>query len=197
MKRLFTFLILFITLVSGTYAKKDTNAWKSESNIRDQYTVFKQNLNYWAGNYVVSSNQLDEFYGAVNDTISKLETKLQERVLEISQQKGDLAQRQALVNETQKKLDESQKLQNSITVLGMDINKNVYSVTMYLFIVAVLVIAGVMYIMYMKSMKNTRNTRKEYEELKQEYEEHKKTALDRYTKINMELHKTRLELQKK
>ncbi|HPF52052.1 MAG TPA: hypothetical protein PK335_10785 [Draconibacterium sp.] len=197
MKRLFTLLILFITFVSGTYAKKDINAWKSESNIRDQYTVFKQNLNYWAGNYVVSSNQLDEFFGAVNDTISKLETKLQERMLEISQQRDDLAQRQALVNETQKKLDESQKLQNSISVLGMDINKNVYSVTMYLFILAVLIIAGVMYMMYMKSMKNTRHTRKEYEELKQEYEEHKKTALDRYTKINMELHKTRLELQKK
>lgn len=196
MKRIFTFIILFFTLVTVSGAK-DINAWKNENNIRDQYSVFKKNLNYWAGNYVLSGNQLDEFYGAITDTITQLESQLHERSLEISQQKSELAQRQALVNETQNKLDESQKLQNSISVLGMNINKNVYSVSMYLFILAVLVAAGVIYMLYMKSMKTTRHTRKEFEELKEEYEEHKKTALDRYTKINMELHKTRLELQKK
>ncbi len=197
MKRLIIIFVLFTALVSNSSAKKDINAWKSENDIRDQYTIFKQNLNYWAGNYVLSGNQLDEFYGAISDTITQLETQLHERMLEISQQKGELEERQTLVNQTQQKLDESQKLQNSISVLGMNVNKNVYSVSMYLFIMAALIIAGMMYMMYAKSLKNTRNTRKEYEDLKLEYEEHKKTALDRYTKINMELHKTRLELQKK
>jgi hypothetical protein len=40
-------------------------------------------------------------------------------------------------------------------------------------------------------------TKKEYDELKEEYGVHKKNALDRYTKMNMELLKTRLELNKK
>ena len=100
-----------------------------------EYKIFKDNLNYWAGNYVVSSSQLDEFYGAMNDSISQLQSRLHERELEIIRQEDELAQRQNLVNETQEKLDQSQKLQNSITVLGMNINKGVYSVSMYLFVI--------------------------------------------------------------
>ena len=197
MKKLITLILLFTALTPSVFAKKDINAWKKESDTREQYKIFKQNLNYWAGNYVLSGDQLDEFYGAINDSIAKMESELHERMLEISKQKEELAQRQALVNEIQQKLDRSEKLQNSITILGMNINKNVYSVGMYLFIIGVLAVAGIIYMMYKKSHRTTRQTQKEYDELKQEYEEHKKTALDRYTKINMELHKTRLELQKK
>lgn len=197
MKKLITLILLFAALTPSVFAKKDINAWKKESDTREQYKIFKQNLNYWAGNYVLSGDQLDEFYGAINDSIAKMESELHERMLEISKQKEELAQRQALVNEIQQKLDRSEKLQNSITILGMNINKNVYSVGMYLFIIGVLAVAGIIYMMYKKSHRTTRQTQKEYDELKQEYEEHKKTALDRYTKINMELHKTRLELQKK
>jgi len=197
MKKLFALIILITVLATNSFAKKDTNAWKNESDPKEQYKIFKDNLNYWAGNYVVSSSQLDEFYGAMNDSISQLQSRLHERELEIIRQEDELAQRQNLVNETQEKLDQSQKLQNSITVLGMNINKGVYSVSMYLFIVAVLALAGIIFMMYKRSHRTTRQTQKEYDELKQEYEDHKKTALDRYTKINMELHKTRLELQKK
>lgn len=197
MKRLFVLNILILALSVNTFAKKDINAWKSEKDFRKQYTVFKDNLNYWSGNYFLSGTQLDEFYGAMNDTILYKEERLHERGLEISRQQQELAERQALVNETQKKLEESKKLQNSITVFGMNINKHVYSTTMYLLILAVLVFAGFMYMLFQKSMRTTRHTQKEFDELKLEYEEHKKTALDRYTKINMELHKTRLELQKK
>lgn len=197
MKRLYVLIILLATITTSTFAKKDPDAWKSEKDVRKQYSVFKENLNYWSGNYVVKSAQLDEFYGAMNDSITRFEDQLHERMLEISQQKQELAQRQQLVNETQQKLEESQKLQNSISVLGMNLNKNVYSTTMYLFILGVLILAGIVYMMFQRSMRTTRQTQKEYEELKHEYEEHKKTSLDRYTKINMELHKTRLELQKK
>ena len=197
MKKLLLLNILILTFSVSTWAKKDIHAWKNERNVKDQFDVFKQNLNYWSGNYVLSGAQLDEFYGAMSDTITHLESQLHENQLQISQQKQELAQRQSMVNETQKNLDESKRLQNSISFLGMAVNKNVYSTTMYLLILAVLAFAGFMYMLFQKGLKSTRRTRKEYDELKLEYEEHKKTALDRYTKINMELHKTRLELQKK
>jgi hypothetical protein len=51
--------------------------------------------------------------------------------------------------------------------------------------------------MYNRSNKVTVRTKKDYDELKEEFEVHKKDSLERYTKINMELHHTRLQLKKK
>jgi len=196
MKRLLFLTIFICSLIFDTFAK-DTNAWKQEKSLEQQYQVFKENLNFWSGNYFMSPTQLDQFYGAMTDTIAKLQQQVTGGLSKINQQKQELAAKQTTVDETQKKLDESIKNQDSISVLGARVNKSVYSTTMYLFIIGVLVLAGVMYMMFQRSHKITRQTKKEYDELKAEYEEHKKVALDRYTKINMELHKTRLELQKK
>lgn len=187
--------LTFLAIVS--FAKKDINAWKQEKSLEQQYEVFKENLNFWNGNYFLDGNQLDDFYGALSDTISGLETQVASGLTKIDEQKKELAAKQSLINETQQKLDESKRLQDSITVLGMNINKTVYSTVMYLFILGVLVLAGFIYLLFKRSNKTTRETKKEFSELKAEYEEHKKQALDRYTKINMELHKTRMELQKK
>jgi len=197
MKKIYIVIAVLASLSFSSFAQRDVKAWKNEENVSNQYSVFKENLNYWSGKYFLTGDQLDEFYGAMNDTIASLENRLHDRGLEISKQKEELAQRQALINETQQNLEYSQKLQNSITVFGMVINKSIYSTVMYLLILGVLVIAGIMFMMYQRSLKVTRQTKKEFDELKLEYDDHKKTALDRYTKINMELHKTRLELQKK
>lgn len=190
-----TIALTFLAIVS--FAKKDINAWKQEKSLEQQYEVFKENLNFWNGNYFLDGKQLDDFYGALSDTISGLEKQVGNGLAKIDQQKQELAAKQALMNETQQKLDESKMLQNSISVLGMNINKTVYSTVMYLFILGVLVLAAFIYLLFKRSNKLTRETKKEYSALKAEYEEHKKQALDRYTKINMELHKTRMELQKK
>ncbi len=196
MKKLVLIAIALIS-ISATSLAKDTNAWKNEQTLEQQYQVFKENLNFWSGNYFLSGSQLDDFFGANLDSIGDLETRLAASYNKIDQQKSELAEKQRLIDETQQNLDESKKLQDSITVLGLNVNKSLYSTVMYLFILGVLVLAGFMYMLFQKSHKVTRQTQKEYDELKEEYDQHKKTSLDRYTKINMELHKTRLELQKK
>jgi hypothetical protein len=197
MKKLVLIIILFNSLVLTSFAKKDTSAWKAEKNLGQQYSVFKENLNYWSGNYFMSGPQLDEFFGAMTDSISALQQKVENGQARIKEQSEQLEAKQSLVDETQQKLDESIRNQNSISVFGIPVNKSVYSTSMYLFILGVLALAAIVFLMYRRAHKITSQTKKEFEELKAEYEEHKKNALDRYTAINMELHKTRLELQKK
>lgn len=197
MKKKLSILIILFSLTLVTFAKKDTNAWKQENKLEQQYQVFKDNLNFWNGNYFLSPEQMNEFYGALADTIVGLEQEIENGLEKIDQQKQELDARQSLINDTQQKLDDSERLQNAISVLGISINKTLYSTVMYLFILGVLVLAGFIYLLFKKSNKTTRQTKKEYAELKAEYEDHKKQSLDRYTKINMELHKTRMELQKK
>lgn len=188
-----SFLLVFMNL--PVWAKKDRNEWKNQKNLDQQFEVFKENLNFWNGNYFLSEAQLDEFFAATSDSIDELEKQLLSNRQKISEQQAELREKQATIESVEESLAVSQKLQNSITLFGANINKNLYSTVMYLLILGALVFAGFMYLLFIKSHKVTKHTKTEYDELKAEYEAHKKSALDRYTKINMELHKTRLELK--
>ncbi|QIA07331.1 hypothetical protein [Draconibacterium halophilum] len=192
MKKIFA-LVVLVLVVSGSFAQKDINAWKQEQSLPNQYEVFKKNLNFWNGSYFLEEDQLDDFYEALTDTIGLLENNVDQKNSQIRNLNSELSTRDEQMSTLQQQLDESLKLQNSIVFLGMPINKNAYSVTMYLLIAGVLVLAGFVFLLYKRSLAVTHRTKKDYDELKEEYEVHKKNALERYTKINMELHQTRLE----
>nr|WP_319999315.1 hypothetical protein [uncultured Draconibacterium sp.] len=195
MKRIFAVVVL-VLVVFNTFAKKDVNAWKQEQSLASQYEVFKENLNFWNGSYFLKEVQLDDLYNALTDTIGVLEKSAEQKDVKIRDLNSEISSKAAQMDTLQEELDESLKLQNSIVFLGMKIDKSAYSVTMYLLIAGVLVLAGFVFLLYKRSLSVMRRTKKDYEELKEEYETHKKNALERYTKMNMELHQTRLELKK-
>lgn len=198
MKR-FTVLILatFLFALSSYAQKKDANAWKKESNLAVQFETYKKNVNFWNGSYFMKPEQLNQFHGAIMDSVQMLESTITTNRSQISKLQKELRANTVLTEETQAKLDESIKLQNAITVFGVPIEKTTYAVILYSIIVGLLVLTGVVFMLFKRSNSVTVNTKKEYEELKTEFEAHKKSALDRYTKMNMELHKTRLELNKR
>lgn len=197
MKRYTVLFVLMLTIVFCSSAKKDINAWKSEKNLDQQYIVFKNNLNFWNGSYFLDESQLNQFYDAITDSIFVLEKTVQEKESQINSLQNELDSKIIEVEEIQKQLNKSIKLENSIDVFGMNINKNVYSFSMYIFILGVLILAGFVFLMFKRSNTVTIRTKKDYNEIKEEFEVHKKNSLDRYTKMNMELHKTRMELNKK
>lgn len=197
MNRFAILLFLTISMTSVSFAKKDTNAWKNETNLNNQFAVFKKNLNFWDGSYFLKEYQLNEFYNAVHDSVNVLHKELSESKSRIIELQKKLDNKTEETQKIQAELKGAIKRENSITVFGMSINKTAYSMFMYLFILGVLVLAGIVFLLYKRSLAITHYTKNEYKELKEEFETHKKNALDRYTKMNMELHKTRMALNKK
>lgn len=197
MKKFIVPLLILIFATQFTLAKKDANAWKNETSMDAQFSVFKENLNFWNNSYFLSETQFNEFYSAITDTIVAMKKEVENVHMQRERMQKDMDANNKLTQETQIKLDESIKHQDSIQVFGTHINKNVYSVSMYIFILVVLVIAGIVFLLFIRSNKTTAYTKKEYKELKEEFELQKKNSLDRYTKINTELHKTRMELNRK
>lgn len=195
MKRIFFVLVLL--LLVGFARAKDINAWKSEENLNAQFEVFKKNLNYWNGNYFMKPFQLDEFYKAVSDSLAREREMLAESRKQIEVLTTELREKKQKIETLNADLNKSLELQDTIEVVGIGLHKNVYTLVVGLIILGLLVLCGGMFLMYDRSRKVTVRTKTELAELKEEFESYKKASLDRYTKINMELHKTRLELQKK
>ena len=197
MKRVTLLLILLVSFSLSTFAKKDINAWKNAKDLEEQFTVFKENLNYWNGSYFLKEDQINEFYKALRDSISVYEKQVISSNNRAQNLQNEL---EAKIEETktiEAKLERSMELENSISLLGVDINKTVYSTSMYLLIVGVLLVAGLLFLLFKRSNKITANTKRDFEDLKEEFETHKKNALDRYVKINNELTRARMELNQR
>lgn len=198
MKRFAVLFIIVVFVCSNSFAqKKDINAWKNENTLEQQFEVFKKNVNFWNGSYFMEPDQLAQFYEALTDSVMVLEKTVVVNSKQISSLQNELKTNSAQTEELQVKLDESIKHQNAITVFGMHIEKTTYAIILYSIIIGLLVITAVVFMLFKRSNSITVSSKKEYAELKEEFETHKKSALDRYTKMNMELHKTRLELNKK
>jgi len=197
MKRFTLLLFLLISVTIISFAKKDVNAWKNEKTLNQQYSLFKKNLKYWNGFYYLKELQLNQFYNAVHDSISVLEREVLENKNRVISLQNELDLKIEEAENIQAELNASNKRENSIRVFGIKINKTVYSLSMYLFILGVLVLAAVVFLLYRRSIVVTLRTKNEFKELKEEFEIHKKNSLERYTKMNMELHKTRMKLNKK
>ena len=175
---------------------KDINAWKNEKNLEQQYGVFKENLNFWNGNYFLNGAQLKEFYTALTDSVNVLENDIANKTNTINSLQNELNSTNDKLENTKVELNTSIKNQNAIGVFGKQIHKSIYTLFMSLIIFALLVVLGIVFMLYKRCNKVTARTKKDYNELKEEFEVHKKNALERYTKINTELHHTRLELNK-
>lgn len=197
MKRYIILSLLLFSLSTFTFAQKNSNAWKSAKNLQQQYIVLKENLNYWNGSYFLSEKQLNEFYNALTDSIAVLKNKISDKTKTVNKLQNEIDSSNKLLENTKAELNSSIKNQNAIDVFGENIDKRMYSLFMYIVILALLMFLGILFLLYKRSNKITVRTQKEYKEIKEEFEMHKKNTLERYTKINMELHHTRLELNKK
>ena len=197
MKRITAILILLIS-VSFVYAEiKDFDAWKAEKSIEQQYTVFKKNLNLWKNYYYLSEPQLNQFFNAMSDTISGIKNEVLERRNQVKLLQNEINLKNQEIIEIQAKLENSVRNQNSVKVLGVYVSKGMYLLTMYILILAVLAFSGIIFTLFNRSNKLTKRIQADYNDLKQEFEIHKKNALERYVKINTELTKARFELNKK
>lgn len=187
--------MILVSFIS--FAKKDINAWKSEKNLEQQFSTFKDNLKFWNGVYYLNEVQLNEFYSALRDSIGVYEKQVFKSEDELNEIKSRLDLKEKETEEIQSKLDRSVALEDSIVLLGVDIKKNFYSTAMFTLILLLVIVCALLIILFKRNKMITRNTKKDYEELKEEYEVHKKNALDRYVKINNELTRARMELNRR
>lgn len=83
------------------------------------------------------------------------------------------------------RLEETMKSKNSISVIGMEINKTAYNRTMWtiLFGLVAALVAG--FLVFKRNLSIISNTRKEFQELKEEFETYRKTSREAREKMTM------------
>jgi len=165
------------------------NGIKSRSS---SYKEFNQDYK------VVRVTYLDSFWKNVRDSLKARERniwqagKATEQALVKARQElsSQATQLQALKQENVNKQQQIQKTSHeisSLSVFGLDMNKQVYVILSWLIILALAILSGVFAYLYKKSKVTTDQKINAFDEIAKEFKDHKQNAREREIKIKREL----------
>jgi hypothetical protein len=192
----FTLLLVGVLMVGGVFAQTAADALKNDSqSLRERYLLLKMKSQNYQEYKVIKEPILDGVFNIFLDSITAKQATIRKAQAEINNLQTELNKS----IETLKSKEESMKdivyASSHITVLGIDFDKGFFAGMMgVILLVAALVIAGVVY-----TMKVLRKNLNEKESLANsistEYEEYKRKAMDKQTKLSRELQNERNRLQ--
>jgi Skp family chaperone for outer membrane proteins len=198
MKRIIVVLICVLASISSMYAQTQTaaDALKPDNQtLRERYLLMKSKSQNYQEYKVIKEYILDGFWKLTMDSVTAKQAAIRNSQAEIKKLQGEL--NQSIENLKAKEASMADVVYDSthISVLGIPFTKSVFATLAGVVILLLaLAIAGIIY-----SMRIIRQNLTEKEELMKtlsaEYEDYKRKAMDKQTKLSRELQNERNKLQ--
>ncbi|MDO5977281.1 tRNA (guanine-N1)-methyltransferase [Flavivirga spongiicola] len=183
-------LLLIFSLPSFSQTKKDNLSLNSgtidsqfEFVIQKSYTykgsgkIYKNVERHWL--YTLKSHTLDSLKAVHKDLAdTRLVVKKQDK--EISDLKQNLSN-------TQSNLDKTNTEKNNMALFGMQMSKSSYNVLMWTIIAGLLALLILFIYKFKNSNAITKGAKHALAEIEEEFDEHRKTALEREQKVRRQL----------
>lgn len=170
-------------------AQESGNTGLEGGNIGSQFDYAIRKSNTYEGFKVVKTTWLYKLKGnaldsvkALRDNIVSLETKVQDQQNEMNTLKADL-------KEANDRLGIATKEKDSFNFLGMLLTKSVYSTMVWTIIFILIVTLGIMVFLFKRSNTITIKTKETLGEKQEEFDAHRKWALEREQTLARELNK--------
>jgi len=192
MKYLAIFAILLTThFVNG---QQENEALEGQFPLNTRYQLLKSKSQNYKEYKVIKENVLDGFWKIVRDSVAAKETAIKTRDQNIAKLNSDLSTTQATLKEKEESMEAIVHDSTHINVLGINFSKGVFITT-----VAVIIGILILLVMLMSGrLKMVHSSMKEradsFTSLSNEFEEYKRKAMEKQTKLSRELQNERNKL---
>lgn len=183
-------------VIAGAFAQTAADALKPDNQtLRERYLLMKTKSQNYQEYKVIKEHILDGMWKIVLDSVTAKQAAINKSQAEIKQLQAELTKNIDALKAKEDSMKEIVHASTHITVLGIDFDKGFFAGMMgVILLLAGLGIAAVVY-----SMKILRRNLAEKEELANsitsEYEDYKRKAMDKQTKLSRELQNERNKLQ--
>ncbi|RLD30241.1 MAG: tRNA (guanine-N1)-methyltransferase [Bacteroidetes bacterium] len=166
------------SLNDGTIEDQFEFVIKKSSNWRDErgqsYEVIKRNLMLTLKSHTV-------------DSLKAIQTKLNDTRGVVNKQQKEIDELKTNLSKTQDTLFATNEEKNSMTLFGLQMSKMSYNLIMWLIIIALLVLLILFIYKFNNSNSITRIARNNLADIEEEFEEHRRNALEREQKVRRQL----------
>ena len=190
-----TLIIFFLasTLSSFSQTKpQEDNQTINTGSINDQFEfVLKKSGNFKGTNgqayEAVKRSMFLTLRAHTIDSLKTVHKKLDDTEAIVERQAKEISDLKSNLTNTQSSLDQTNTEKNNMALLGMQMSKASYNVLMWTIIASLLALLLLFIYKFKNSNTTTRGAKKALEEIEEEFDEHRKTALEREQKVRRQL----------
>lgn len=190
-------LLLTVLLVAGsTFAQTAEDALKNDKQtLRERYLVMKMKSQNYQEYKVIKENILDGMWKIVLDTMTAKQAAIRKSQAEAKNLQAELNKNIETLKAKENSMNDIVFASTHIRVLGIDFDKGFFAGLFgAILVIAGLVLAGVLY--SMRVLKKNLNEKEGLATaISSEYEDYKRKAMDKQTKLSRELQNERNKLQ--
>ncbi len=159
----------------------------NDNSLGSQFETMKKESNNYQIYKVVKVTTLDAFWQSAKDSLRKEQSEIKALRNEISQLSAKVIELNAAVAERDTSLEAQAHNIEHMDFLGMSLTKGVYKTISWILIVALLLIAIVLFIRFNSAHQVTSQTRKDYQILQDEFDLHRQKTRENETKLKRDL----------
>lgn len=184
------FIFVIVIMISCTFRSKGQTPAMQE--VLEKGTLPEQ------FEYIEAKTRIYESYRAIYEEVfQKIRrnavdslSKAKGRITDLSMLRGTLENRIDSLNKslssTREDLDAVSRTKNSISVLGIELNKITYNSIMWLIVAGLAIVLGIGYVTFKRGLKITNSTKKELSDLKAEYDDYRQKSREAREKMSMD-----------
>ena len=180
---LFALLIMARNMLSGQNVLPDE---LTKNSMKEQLKYIEDHTRIYENYRAVR----EDIFQKINKNILDSLSAKQSRITELENLASDLRaaneSQKIILETTTSSLNEMTATKNSISVLGIEVRKNVYNTTMWTIILILVVILAIGFIIFKRNMFVTIRTGKEFNDLKAEFEAYRQSARIAREKLQMD-----------
>ena len=184
--------ILYTALFSSFYplahAQSGALAVLDSAQLEAQLEYVHENTRVYNNFRAIREDIFLKLKGNVNDTlveqkllVEQLNSRLTERDYQIETLNTDLAR-------TKNERDEAIKNKNSLSLLGMNLNKALYNSVMWFIILGLATLAAIMLVLFRRAHAVTSQVKTDLEATQEEFDQYRKNAREKYEKLVVSHH---------
>jgi len=184
------FLISSITSFSQVKPKSDLSL--NDGTIENQFEyVLKKSGDFKGTNGLayeaVKRSMFFTLRAHTIDSLNTLKTKLENSKNTVENQQKEITDLKAKLKDTKSTLDATNLEKDSMSLLGMQMSKAGYNVLMWTIIAGLFALLILFIYKFKNSNAITRDAKKALEEIEEEFDDHRRTALEREQKVRRQL----------
>lgn len=191
-----TILLICVLAVVGVSAQTASDALERDNQtLRERYLVMKNKSPAWQEYKSIKEHILDGMWQIIQDSLNHKQASIRQAHVEINNLNKELDENKAALKAKEESMRDVQYASTHITVLGIDFDKGFFAgMVGVVFLLLGLVIAVIYYTMKMMQ-KNLAEKVELMNSISAEYEDYKRRAMDKQTKLSRELQNERNKLQ--
>lgn len=190
-----TLLLICVLAVVGASAQKASDALENDNQtLRERYYVLKNKSQTYQDYKVIKENLLDGYWRIIEDSLRQNQATLRQARAEINSLNKELEDNRAALKAKEESMQDVLYASTHITVLGIDFDKGFFAGLMGIIILLLGLVIGVIYYSMKLMRRNLAEKVDLMNSISAEYEDYKRRAMEKQTKLSRELQNERNKL---